>query len=261
MTACCQVSTSLVGQEDFERVLAAEGLAPLDTPGGLVSNLGNAVGSHRSRAPARRLASMAPQSFRERADAAKWFLEWAHDVLNTFEFTDERHRQTWALYADGKPLSEIGRALGIDHRSVTRAISHVKLRLPTPMQPNPWRRGRRDAAVEVQKVSGRVLLLALKCADRSRLRELLAGDEQLARLLPQGVPMAEPKVATKLSYDMIQFRGPIELPGPRGRVRKDRLLNVEGKPHAGGIDIDLDAHVMTVPWGMIIKADRAKPEA
>lgn len=56
-------------------------------------------------------------------------------------------------------------------------------------------------------------------------------------------------------YKYINLRRPLPVPG--SSVPKDRLLDVDGVPHSGGIDIVIGDNVVTVPWAGIVIAARA----
>jgi hypothetical protein len=74
-------------------------------------------------------------------------------------------------------------------------------------------------------------------------------------------PPAPPKV---FRYARILMREPLEIKGRA--TRHDRLLDVDGRPHAGGIDVMIgpedfpgtavEPQVITVPWWRIRQADR-----
>jgi hypothetical protein len=94
------------------------------------------------------------------------------------------------------------------------------------------------------------------------VRQLAAQDPELrARLMPQEEsPMAGKAVS--VHYEIITARKGMAFRIPGIPVEKDRLLQVEGRPHAGGIDVTLDGgKVMTVPWGKIDAAIRTETEA
>lgn len=56
-------------------------------------------------------------------------------------------------------------------------------------------------------------------------------------------------------YQLILLRHQITVPG--APVAKDRLIDVEGTPHAGGIDVVFGDKIVTVPWSGIVSAIRA----
>ena len=58
-------------------------------------------------------------------------------------------------------------------------------------------------------------------------------------------------------YKMIQLRAPMRL--PKFGMPMPYLVNVDGIPHAGGIDVRFDDIVRTITWANIAHADRALP--
>lgn len=67
---------------------------------------------------------------------------------------------------------------------------------------------------------------------------------------------APPKKAFR--YKRIVFRSPISL-SPVNRMPKEEFVDVDGVPHAGGIDVRFDDIVRTIAWGVIKYADREMP--
>jgi hypothetical protein len=207
---------------DFERQLAAEGLAPLDA-GRMVTR-----GARNHHADWER-------TMPERAAAADAYLAWAWSVveqLGARGFESDRQRKVWLLHADGLSHNEIARRLSMRRRTVTAEVSAVKVAYG-PAPPNPWRK------------SG---------------RETQMGKGEVAAIRTDQPP-APPKV---FRYARILMREPLEIKGRA--TRHDRLLDVDGRPHAGGIDVMIgpedfpgtavEPQVITVPWWRIRQADR-----
>lgn len=310
--------------EDWERRLAADGLAP-------VAPL-RAVELRDSDAPAVEVESAAET-------IAAW-QAWARGVLETDVFDEDElpplrdakgryppgvsgtvvskamRRRVWDLYADGKTYREIHLALGISRAAVNRAIvavkravavtkrsdacanNHVLDEANTYTAPggrpqcltckrerdklaraiaaeapvNPHRKGARGATpqrVEVAikaadpRVAARLLELAIECADAEVLRQRIASDETLIQL--NGGPMDTKKIAPPIRYSRIMLRNNVSIPGVG--VPKAELLNVDGRPHAGGIDIAYSGKdnsgnqqtkpgIVTVPWWQVLQANR-----
>ena len=63
-------------------------------------------------------------------------------------------------------------------------------------------------------------------------------------------------------YDMIMFSRRKSIPIPGREIANDRLLNVEGTPHAGGIDVIVGGKVITISWDSVSHCVRnAEPAA
>jgi hypothetical protein len=58
-------------------------------------------------------------------------------------------------------------------------------------------------------------------------------------------------------YKVISFRTPMGIPG--NRMPKEAIVDVDGIPHAGGIDVRFDDVVRTYAWHRIDYADRSLP--
>lgn len=58
-------------------------------------------------------------------------------------------------------------------------------------------------------------------------------------------------------YKTISFRTPMGT--PVSRMPRESLVDVEGVPHAGGIDVLFDGVVRTIAWHRIDYADRVWP--
>jgi hypothetical protein len=104
----------LPGAERYERILAREGLAPLDYPdgaGGIKTGCrGSGVLLDAARAFAR--ASAAAERDQRRA------------ILATHSFR-KGDRRLYALYAEGYSFKEIGRRTGIGYVSVFRRVKRI----------------------------------------------------------------------------------------------------------------------------------------
>jgi hypothetical protein len=256
-----------VAAVDYERILADEGLAPIDRQ----------VPHQPEVRIARRRESGGP----ERGKAVDQWLEWAREVLRTHDFDTPWQRQVWQQYAQGRRLAEIAIKLRASKRAVTRALERVERWAPPPPVENPWRKA---AAPDVdrehdvrslllrtdRRTTVRICMLALGCADKDRLREVFGADEQLSRLVPQEDPMEPKRAVVKHTYTKIRLTRTLDIPSPaKGARSRDELLNVDGRPHAGGIDVDIDCkdasghvftNVITVPWAGIRSAERAAAE-
>jgi hypothetical protein len=240
----------------WERRLAREGLAPLDSPrGDLVSKRGAHVRGNVDSSSA----------------AVAQHREWALSVLGAHAFSGAG-RRAWTMYADGKSFSEIEAATGMGRRDISRLVAEVRLQHGGPE--NPWKKsGRRDSydTHADPLVTARLLELALACADYNALTVAVEGDGKL-RELTGGMDMSEQlrKAAPLVMYKQIELRRgqTVQLlghTGPGGQAPKDKLPNVEGRPHVGGIDVtyptkDGDA-IITVPWGIINQAVRLVVES
>lgn len=206
----------------------------------------------------------------ESAAASDAWTEWATGVLTTHAFSSPRQRDIWRLYTAGTSKRDIAKRFGIADVSVYMAITRVKNTAPPPPVRHPRERGSTLAKSPTAALT-KLCALAVRCADREQLRELVADDPELWRLLPQEVRMATPNGEKKapspvVRYERINIRGTVKIPG---YVEKAALLDIEGRPHAGGIDVRITVEqfplaktdsVMTVPWWKIEQANRAVVE-
>lgn len=271
---------------DFERILASEGLAPLDRPS--EANGGPRVlvrHDFSGRGPAHLRYSLITATMvrrQEVADSARaemvaLWTAWALDVLKRHRFVSSHQRSVWRLYAKGTTLTKIMGELGLSRRSVTRALERVRRQAPSPPCDNPWLKGpcrRPDWEARVRgllfrldrrKVVG-LCSQALRCADKDRLREMFGDDEGLLALVPpdeaKEIAMAEAK---RVMYDRINLKRGCDIDTPwalAGARQRDHFVNVEGRPHAGGIDIEIEAKggvlkTVTLPWDIVAQADRS----
>lgn len=226
---------------DFERILASEGLAPIDKP------LARRQVPKLTDAPTGRIIrqDIATRVHSpEQAAAADAYLGWAREILRTHRFGGRRQKSVWKLYAEGLTLTAIVRRLRVSRRSVTRAIERVARAAPPAPVPNPWRKSQRVVRTNDNQFV-------------AMLRELLEERKENE--------MAEAK---RLHYDLIMLKGGhnVEIPRPRiGARNRDRFLNIEGRPHAGGIDVEVETKdttgrntitTITVPWDIIAHAHR-----
>lgn len=121
-----------VGGSEFETILAAEGLAPVDD------------GTGRQWLPGknlRRRLDLAVNPVDECAAAVEAWMAWAAQVERTYPFRKKSQRLVWQLYAQGVPAREIPRQRGAgDLRQVARTIALIRSKSP-PAPPNPWWRG------------------------------------------------------------------------------------------------------------------------
>jgi hypothetical protein len=148
----------------------------------------------------------------------------------------------WRLHARGRSNSQVARALRVSRGVVEKALRLVVKRAGPPPVANPWRRSGRDAswsAIEAKRKDKR---------------------------------MAENTKQVWSRYAVIQLKSmdEIKLPGSRP---KSSLIDVDGRPHAGGIDVRLENKgyeqlgrrddsvegkdlIITVPWHKIAHAER-----
>ena len=253
----------------WERRLESEGLAPVDRE--------LAHGGRTWRETNR------PAPSAERAGAVNEWLSWAQGVLRTHKFDTPWQRRVWSLYAQGRRLAEVAVKLKASKRAVTRALERVEKWAPPAPVDNPWRKiaavtdvgddGVRGLLLRTnRRVTVRICMLALQCADRGRLLELFAGDPQLSRLVPPNETTEDTMAESKrLRYTRILLKRDVLVERPRigANIRK-RFVDVDGVPHAGGINVELETNAadgsptrttITVPWDGIMQADRVEPEA
>jgi hypothetical protein len=261
----------------YEEILEREGLAPLDAPGGQVSGRD----------------TYALRDADDAVAARDMYLTWAREVLgNEACFRGQRSqrsdasvglRDVWELHADGKSNGEIARALKVSREVVKKAIRRVTKRAPPAPVLNPWLKSGRDEALYERanpRALARICKLAIEVAGIDQVLEAIGNDRKLLRLLPRertaimaGTDGTEKKgagAAPRVRYAFIKLNTPIQTPG--NPVRKNMLLDMEGRPHAGGIDVvfpeakaiegtdkKLDV-VKTVPWHKIDDAERVVGE-
>lgn len=255
----------------WERRLARENLRPIDRE--------LAHGGRTWRSTTRKANPTA-------AEAVKEWLAWAQDVLRSHKFDTPWQRRVWSVYAQGRRLSEVATKLQASKRAVTRALERVKKWAPPEPVENPWRkagtvsplgRSREDyvRALLLQtnrRVTVRICMLALSCADKGKLREIFAADPQLLQLMPPDELEDTMAAGKPMQYTRIELKRDVTVRNPRvGADRRRAFLNVEGRPHAGGIDVELETFAgdrersptrttITVPWDGIMQADRVEPE-
>ncbi len=244
---------------EWERRLAAEGLAPLDA-GTMVTSRGTQRRHSRGASESREL-----------------FLSWAKGVLRTAPFKSEHQRRVWELYAAGKSVSEIQSALaalprvsrsarrvqvtGVSRRSVSLALDRVRrmLAVPSPVR-NPWWKGGNGKT----HLSGPALE-ALVRKVVGKLRRMSASEQELLQHIE--VHTMGNEKATTTRYDRIVLKQTLVIPGIA--TAKDMLLNVDGRAHAGGIDVVLVTEKggekrkkrFTIPWHAIKQAEVDAGEA
>lgn len=261
---------------EWDRKLASEGLAPLETRTELARMI-ETVGTHH---------------LDEAATAVGLWQDWARGVLRAHAFTTERHRKAWGFYALGWTYSEIALACGIDRRGVTQTIADVEADAPAPPCPNPWRKSGREsqrqrgidqvAAQADPRVTARLLQLAVSAADPETLARLVATDATL-NSMTGGAGMAEAvkRAVGEVRYSRIRLKRTETFRSPRSGKDLDVLLPAEfggelvGRPHAGGIDLQakvttvqgkggepdtVAAKVFTLPWWKIDHAERVTEE-
>ena len=149
---------------------------------------------------------------------------------------------------------------------------------PAPVA-NPWLKSKRD--VRIASPLERLARIAISLADRERLAELVQDDPELLKLIPKGDIMADkkpdlapvPRAASVMQhYDRILLRDNVEvfaqgeqMAGGMGARTRDRLLDVNARPTALGIDVAFDIidkdgqprqRIVTIPAWKIKQADR-----
>lgn len=232
-------------RELLEERLAAEGLAPLDCPGGMVSQRG---GSHDRSLD---------------AHARDRYLAWARGLLRRRDYFPRQRadasvqlRAVWRLHAQGKSNGQVARKLRVSRGVVEKALRVVTRRAPPPPVANPWRRSGREQAWKH---------IEAKRNERTNMAEEKGAKQTLEKWV---------------RYSLIQTLSThtVDVPGQRP---KSQLIDVDGRPHAGGIDVripgagyqivDADGKVtfakrservegtdliITVPWFKVDKAER-----
>lgn len=230
----------------LEEILAAEGLAPLDGDQRLDIVMKRGVRNYDATTAAARTA----------------YLEWARGLLRRRDCfprqradASVRLRAVWRLHAEGKSNAQVARRLRTSRGVVEKALRAVVTRAPPPPVANPWRRSGRDKAwVYIE-------------AKRNERRSSMANEEKQ-------------KAPAWVRYALIRMRSleTVNVPGVR---EKGELIDVDGRAHAGGIDVKLEGLgyeivdkdgkvtmskrtervagtdlVITVPWYKIAQAER-----
>lgn len=209
------------------------------------------------------------------------YLAWARTLLlgklRLVERRDDAKaglQDVWRLHADGKSNAEVATALGVTRLNVQHAVARVMKMCGPPPILNPWRRsGRYEADLQRSDPTAvaRLARIAVGLAPLERLREAVADDPVLTRLLPQeGTSMANEnkRVPVPLThYDVIRLRSGEGVLTPGNPVKKSELIDIDGRPHAGGIDVQLPimkgetqvaTKVVTVPWWKIASTERTQ---
>lgn len=224
----------------WERVLAEEGLAPLD--GG--------EWSPTDRLP-RNYKRVMPQRVRMggASESADQFIAWAETVGRECRFerraqgvpSPATRRRVWELHATGMSAGDVAGSVGISRRKVKAAIALTKQEagIPCPVV-NPWRKD----------LGGR-----LQAEDK--IKEADVAKQEV------------------IEYALIELRRDFRIPGHS--AVKNRLVPLtwhdgkvhplRGVPHVGGIDIEFPTFhksrktttVITVVWADIARVER-EPE-
>lgn len=243
---------------EWEALLAEDGLSPIDNDG---------KNWRQQQRPGR-----IPKD----PEAVDRYLAWAKEVLQCTAFSSPYQRRVWELFSEGKTYSEIVIELKADpppggrleatgrirqirtvpsKHSVMMAIRRVRDRAPLPPLANPWRRD------SPGKVAARGQALeSLVSKVMNRLRRMSADPQELQRLLEEYT--VEKNGTIRYSKILFSKHAPLQIPGVA--VARDYLHNIDGRPHAGGIDITVDTKDargktgrtrFTVPWHAIRQAE------
>lgn len=212
-------------------------------------------------------------------EAREAYLAWARSLLlGRLRMIDRRAdaaaslQDVWRLHAEGKTNRQVADELGLTRAAVQKALRRVlKLCGPPPLL-NPWRQtGRYEAELQRSdpSVVARLARIAVGLAPLGQLRDACASDAVLTRLLPQeGTNMRDEKKAPSAAmnhYDVIRFVSGQGVHIHGVSVKKSELYDVDGRPHAGGIDVQMPimkgeeqvgTKVVTVPWWKIASTER-----
>lgn len=238
--------------DTWERRLAREGLAPLD------NDLGLGGAPHTATCACGKCArGLLGRPGEQQAAAGAW-LAWARDVMDTHEFGGTRQRSVWRLYSEGATLTEIQRKLRVSRRAITRAIERVERTAPPAPCENPWRKSGRTEPKQRMDDSQVIALL------RSLVARQLEGNDMAG-------------ITNK--PNVVHYSRILLLPGRTVDARlarigaRDRVAftDIDGRPHAGGIDVELETQDpaadnaktitrVTLPWSMIRQAEQTRPD-
>ncbi len=196
--------------------------------------------------------------------------------MRSTAFASPYQRRVWELFSEGKTYAEIIDALKTDppnggrleptgrirqirtvpsKHSVMMAIRRVRERASLPPVVNPWRRaGTGRVAARGQALESLVVKVM------NRLRRMSADPQELQRLLEEYT--VEKNGNIRYSKILFSKQHPLQIPGTS--VAKEYLMDVDGRPHAGGIDIVVSTKDalgkvgkkrFTVPWHAIRQAE------
>jgi len=171
---------------------------------------------------------------------------WATGVLQAHQWRNRHHRHVWELYAGGTPMRDIPALVkqrrcdrrdgrGSSRASVERIIAAVNAVYPERPR-HPWSSPPGGAS------TGEI-------ATPSPARSLPI--EQVRALVYQPPERKTTLMQRTYKYDLIMFSRRKSIPIPGREIANDRLLNVEGTPHAGGIDVVIGAKVITISWDSV----------
>jgi hypothetical protein len=191
---------------------------------------------------------MAPGQVSAYVTAVAAWQDWAAGVLDKHRFVNAHQRHVWELHASCTPMRDIpdliGRrssirrdGCGSSRASVERIIASINAEYPERPR-NPW------SSPIVWKT--RDELLAIYPPPVKRLPA-----EELAALAYQPPERKTTLMNRTYKYDLIMFSRRKSIPIPGREIANDRLLNVEGTPHAGGIDVVVGGKVITISWDSV----------
>lgn len=229
--------------ESWESRLAAEGLAVVQ-PGSAVTSKARAMSTEQVGAY---------------VSAVSAWQAWAIGLLTAHRFPNAHQRRIWELYAGGTPMRDIpglvrqrrcdrrdGR--GSSRASVERIIAAVNAAYPDRPR-NPW--------------SSPIADKSPRNDDRPPPARSLPPEAVRALEAVYQPPERKTTVMMKTyRYDLIMFSRRKSIPLPGRQIANDRLQNVEGTPHAGGIDVVMGGKCITISWDSVSHCVRdAEPAA
>jgi len=188
------------------------------------------------------------EAVRRKIAVERW-TAWAERVRETASFRTERHRRVWELYAAGKRYGEIQAELRCRRRAISEAVAEVEASAPPKPCANPWRQDHRGAR------------------NGTRVRHLNGFQKRKQREERERESMEAKKPAPLVHYSRILLMRGHEVMIPGATRDKSTLFNVEGRIHAGGVEVmfitdkvsgerrPVVPHV-TVPWIHMIQAER-----
>lgn len=218
--------------ESWESRLAAEGLAVVQ-PGSAVSSKARAMTGDQVSAYV--------------AAVTTW-QAWAGAVLTTHQWRNRHQRRVWELHATGTPMRDIPALVrqrrcdsrdgrGSSRASVERIIAAINAAYPERPR-NPW------SSPTSTPSTGEI-------ATQPPARSLPPDAARALEAVYQPPERKTTLMNRTYKYDLIMFsrRRMIKIPG--FEIANDRLLNCEGTPHAGGVDIIAAGKVVTLAWDSI----------
>lgn len=164
-------------------------------------------------------AGMAASTFEDAAASVDAWKAWAAEVERTYPFRKRRQRAVWKLYAQGVLVRDIPARLGSawTNANAVREVKTTIARIKAKSPPGPPNPWYRGQP-----------------SDNSPTERT-------------SMPIRT------LHYSQVALHRPIKVPGS---MNTDVFNNIDGTPHAGGIDIEVGDQIVLVTWNNVKSATR-----